>query len=109
MAFDAQFYQLLGSITENKGCHLYAVHEKNYSIVVANKKKIFLYGWQGSGFLLKRDFNLIDVPKSLHCVANGAIVGYRKFYECIDLTSAMTSRILDVEKEHKMVTLEVSH
>jgi hypothetical protein len=107
MAYDSQFYQQLGSASDSKGCHIYAVHEKNNTVVVANKKKLLHFSWQSPGFQLRREFNLIDTPKSLCCLGNSVVIGYKKFYECLDLGSGTTNRLVDVEKECRMVTVEV--
>ncbi len=107
MAYDSQFYQLLSTIPESKGCHLFAVHEKTNTVVVINKKKLSCYGWQSPGFVLRREVNLVDVPKSVCCMDGAAVVGYKKFYECVDLSTGIASRLLDVEKECRMVALEV--
>ncbi|KAJ1443435.1 hypothetical protein B484DRAFT_6762 [Ochromonadaceae sp. CCMP2298] len=123
-AFDSQFYQPLGAITEQKGCHCFAVHEAGRFLLLAHRKKLMQYAWQGgqgqggqgqaSCFQLLREFTLADSPQSLLCCGGGAgggggcvIVGYRRHYECLDLLSGTSSRILDVEKEHKLVALEV--
>ena len=111
-AYDSQFYQLLSTIVDNKGCHLFAVNEKSYSLVLANKKKIYLYSWNQPGFVLGKEYNLNDVPKSLHYMQQtqqtGAIIlGFRKHYEVLDLVTSRTARIVDVEKEHKMFCLEL--
>src|SRR3954462_1585983 len=100
MVYDSQFYQHLTTIPETKGCHLYALHERSNTLVVANKKKISCYGWQSPGFVLRKEVSLVDVPKSLGCVGGGsAVVGYKKFYECVELSAGTTSRLVDVEKE----------
>ena len=93
MAYDSQFLQLLGMIPDTKVCHVFAVNEKSYTIVVANKKKLSLFGWQVPGFVLRREFNLNDIPKSLLFSSVAVVIGYRKFYDCLDLMSANTSRI----------------
>lgn len=108
MAYDSHFYQLLGSINESKGCHLLAVNEKASSIVVANKKKLTSYNWQSPGFMLHREYNLIDIPKSISYIQGSVVIGYKKFYECIDINTGTVSRILDIEKEHKMIIAEVN-
>jgi hypothetical protein len=76
---------------------------------VANKKKLMQYAWQGQGpgFTAIKEFVLPDTPKSLHYTRNSVIVGYRKHYECIDLATGLSTRILDAEREHKMIICEV--
>ena len=106
-AYDSQFYQLLGSIAEQKGCHCFSVYEPGRALVLGIKKKLFHYSWQGAGFAPLREFILSDVPKGLLCVRNCVVVAYRKHYECLDLLSGAAARILDVEREHKMVMTEV--
>lgn len=77
-------------------------------LAAVNKKKLSHHIWQMPGFSPRRDFNLSDVPKNICFVRNSVIIGYKKFYECLDLNSGVTSRILDVEKENKMIILEVN-
>ena len=71
------------------------------------------------------------MPRTLLCLAGAGaavvvVAGYKKFYESLELSlgpalsasasasasgaaqTASSSRILDVEKEHRMVALEVS-
>ena len=90
-----------------QGCHAYSINEASRFIVLANKKKLFQYAWQATGFVPIREYPLTDTPKSLLCVRNAVIVGYRKHYECLDLISGSATRILDVEREHKMLITEV--
>ncbi len=107
-AYDSQFYQQMATIPDSKGCHVYAVNELAKMIVVANKKKLSQYTWQEPGFQLKKEFNLTDTPKNIHFVSGSVIVAYKKYYECLDVNSGGVSRIIDVDKEHKMVIGEVS-
>ena len=106
-AFDTQYYQSIGSIVDQKGCHAYAVNEAARTLVLANKKKLFYYSWLAPGFAPIREFVLADVPKSLLCARTSVVVGYRKHYECVELTTGNSNRMLDVEREHKMVITEV--
>jgi len=106
-AFDSQYSQSLGAVTEQKGSHCYSVNEQSRFLVLANKKKLYQYAWQAPGFVPIREYNLTDTPKSLLCVRNGVIIGYRKHYECLDLITGNATRILDVEREHKMLIAEV--
>lgn len=108
MAYDSQFFQSIGSIPDSKGCHLIAIYEKQNSVLVANKKKLSHYSWISPGFNLRKEFNLSDVPKTVAHIVNTAIIGYKKFYECLDLASGTTSRLMDVEKEHKMIIVEIT-
>ncbi len=51
MAYDSQFYQLLGSIADSKNYHLFAVNEKASNLLAINKKR-----------LLNTHGNLLDLP-----------------------------------------------
>jgi hypothetical protein len=84
------------------------VNEKLYSIIVANKKKLSIYSWQQPNFILRKEMTVQDVPKCLYSIQNSVIIGYKKFYECIDVNTGIISRILDIEKDHKMIILEVN-
>lgn len=107
MAYDSQFYQMLASIPDSKGCHVYAVNEKQSSLVVANKKKLTQYIWQAPGFQIRKEFNLADTPKSLLYAGNLVVVGYKRFYEVVDISTGGTAKIVDVDKEHKNISIEV--
>lgn len=107
MAYDSEFFQHLTTLVESKGCHLFAVNERQSSIALVIKKKLYLYFWQQSTFILRKEFSLQDVPKTIYFHQCGIIIGYRRFYESIDPATGLVTRILDFEKEHKMVCFEV--
>ena len=108
-AYDLHTAQMITTIAETKGCLGFAVHEKSSILVVAIKRKLALYVWQGAGFVPRREISLADFPKTIACAANMIVVGYKRHYESVDLTSFATARLLDVDKEHRMVCLEVIH
>lgn len=105
--YDSQFYQLIASISEQKGSHIFSVQENIRSIVLANKKKLYQYSWQSPGFVLIREYSLSDVPKTLQYINSFVIIGYKKHYECLDLITGNASRMIDVDKEYRMIALEV--
>lgn len=107
-AFDTQFPQNVTTIADQKGCNCFAINEAHRTIVIANKKKLLQYAWQAPGFAFVRDFPLPDVPKSMVFVGSAVVLGYRKHYECLNLVAGVANRILDVEREHKMLITEVS-
>ena len=81
------------------------------SLVLVNKKKLFAYSWQAPGFVLSREYLLLphEIPKSIQYVCNTYVVmGYKKHYEYLDLITGAVTRLFDVEKEHKMVALQVT-
>ncbi len=116
---------------------MFAVHERAGAVVVgcAGKKRLYAFAYsQSGGFQFRRELAVVDVPRTLLCLSpsSGAgtgtvvvVAGYKKFYESLELSlsasaaasasasagtqtaSALASRILDVEKEHKMIALEV--
>ena len=118
-------------------CSVFAVHERAGAVVVgcAGKKRLYAFAYsQSGGFQFRRELAVVDVPRTLLCLSpsSGAgtgtvvvVAGYKKFYESLELSlsasaaasasasagtqtaSALASRILDVEKEHKMIALEV--
>lgn len=109
--YDSQFFQLIASIPDQKGCHSYSVLEHMRSLVLVNKKKLFAYSWQAPGFVLSREYLLLphEIPKSIQYVCNTYVVmGYKKHYEYLDLITGAVTRLFDVEKEHKMVALQVT-
>ena len=107
-AYDSQFYQQLGTITDSKTYSLFSINESQNSLIAVNKKKLSIHSWQSPGFNLRKEYTLIDIPKNICYVKNCAIIGYKKFYECFDLVTSVATRILDVERDHRMVILEVT-
>lgn len=131
-SYDLQHFGQIASIPNEpniKGlCTMFAVHERAGVVVLVcqGKKRLFVYAYnQSVGFQFRREITLVDVPKSITCLSASSsttvvvIIGYKKFYESIDLSTSISmtpgfqqplaNRILDVEKEHKMAMLEVIH
>jgi hypothetical protein len=107
MAYDLQTFQLMSQLPETKGVIAFAIHEKSSMLAVLNKKKLSLYLWQGTSFLLRREITLSTEAKCLLCASNLVVVGYKRYYETIDILTLAVTRILDFEKDHKMVCLEL--
>jgi len=131
-SYDLKTLQQVGTVSSTSSepnirgvCSLFAVHEKAniVSVACSSKKKLYLYHYNQSIFVFRREVNLVDFPKSLLSVSSSspsmvlAVVGFKKFYDSLDLSLAASTalspppptstRLLDVEKEHKMVSLEV--
>jgi hypothetical protein len=77
------------------------VNEKASTLVLANKKKLYVYSWQSPGFVLRKDITLTDTPRSLHFLQHtGAlVVGFARQYSLVDLSSSSVSKLADVERE----------
>ena len=70
------------------GCTNFSAHERSSSLVVATaKKRLAVYLWQGSGFALRRELLLADAPKFVVCLSKAVVLGYKKHYECISMSS----------------------
>ena len=78
--------------------------------MLVNKKKLLAYSWQAPGFVLSREYLLLqDIPKSIQYICNTyVVIGYKRHYEYLDLITGAMTRLFDVEKEHKMVALQVT-
>lgn len=107
MVYDVNNFQCISQLLDTKGCTNFSVHETSSLLCVSNKRKITLYSWQGSGFIPKREIGLSESPKFILCIPGAVITGSKKHYEIIDLASFTTFRLLEAEKEHQMVGLEV--
>lgn len=94
-------------LAESKGCSSFAVNEKQFTVALSLKKKLCVYSWQQPNFVPRKEFTLQDIPKGVWCYQNVIIVGYRKFYDSIEPNSGLVSRVLDFEREHKMICAEV--
>lgn len=133
VSYELKHFNQLASVSSTNSepnirgnCTFYSVHEKAGIVAVtcSGKKKIYIYSYNATQpmFIFRREISLIDVPKSILFLSVTspssaiAVVGYKKFYESVDLSEAAsaanmatpsTARILDVEKEHRMAMLEV--
>lgn len=72
------------------------------------KKKLVIFTWQGFGFTVKREVALSDSPRVVINNDGLVIVGQKKSYEIIETSQFTVSKLLDFDKEHKMVALNVS-
>ena len=71
---------------------MFSISERNSLLAVLNKKKLTLYLWQGTNFIIRKELNLPDAAKTILCSQNAVIVGYKRHYEAIDLTSLSSFR-----------------
>jgi len=109
-AFDINAFQVKSQLADTKGCHCFSINERNFSIVVANKKKITLYAWQlgqNAGFIVRKEATLPDTPRNIVYIQNVVILCYKRSYEAIDVNTFATSKILDVDKDQRMTCIEV--
>ena len=83
--YDLHTYEILCQLSETKGCNLFTTQERNCTLVVVNKKKVSYYIWQGTTFDHLTDRSLTDTPKLLHCLPHSLVVGYRRYYEAVDI------------------------
>ena len=105
--YDINTLQVLCQLPETKGCTMFSISERNTLLAVLNKKKLTLYLWQGTNFIVRKELNLPDAAKIILCSHNAVIAGYKRHYEAIDLTLLSTHRILDFDKDHRMVCMEM--
>lgn len=83
--YDLHTHEILCQLSETRGCNLFTTQERNCTLVVVNKKKVSYYIWQGTSFDHLTDRSLTDTPKLLHCLSHSLIVGYRRYYESVDI------------------------
>lgn len=109
VAYDLSSLQQVGYLPETKGCVLFSVHDKGSTLVVGSKKKISIYLWQGTGFVLRKDISLPESLKCLSCLSsNVVIVGHKRCYEALDLISLAATRVLEFDnKDNRMVCFEL--
>jgi len=105
--FDLYSCQPISQLTDTKGCTLYAVHETNSLLLVAGKRKLIVFQWNGAGFSLLREIVTAETPRTIYSVVNFVIIGYKKHYEAFNVSSLTSVKICDVEREHRMIVLEV--
>jgi CNH domain len=83
--YDLHTAEMLCRVAETKGCNLFSAQERNCTLVVANKKKISFFMWQGTGLDHLTDRGLMDLPRLLYCLPHSVIIGYKRYYEAIDI------------------------
>ncbi len=107
MVYDSDNFTALGQINESKGALSFSVHEKSSLLCTLSKRKISLFLWQGFGFILRREIPLTETPKISYCLDGMIILGHKKNYDMMEMSSYASSKLLDFDKEHKSICLEV--
>ena len=118
MVFDLDTLQPLNPMPETKGANLFCVNERLSLLCVGIRHKFKLFSWQAgvkgvlvgslaSGFTLKKEFASPESPRALICTSGCIIVGYKKHYDAIDVQSYTSTRLVDFDREHKLISLEV--
>jgi hypothetical protein len=107
-AYDFQNNLMVCQLPETRGCSSIALNERQSLIYVTLKKKILCFIWQNGNFQPRREIVLNDTPKLVSCIQpNSIVVGFKKTYDLIDGGTATVTRLLDFDREHKNVCLEV--
>jgi hypothetical protein len=107
VVYDSDNFTALGQINESKGALSFSVHEKSSLLCTLSKRKISLFLWQGFGFILRREIPLTETPKISYCLDGMIILGHKKNYDMMEMSSYASSKLLDFDKEHKSICLEV--
>lgn len=111
-AYDISSLSLVQQLTETKDCSMFAVNERTSLLCVAGKKKFDVFVWQGTqqGFVHRKEISRSESPRGLFCLRSGtgAVVGNKRSYDHVDLVSgAAPVKLLDLDREHKMVGIEL--
>ena len=106
-AYDLNFYSLLQTLTETKSCTSYAIHENEKLICVIIGRRIIVYQRIDNNFIILNDIPTSETPRAITYTSTSLIVGYKRHYEVMDLHLNSAIRILDFEKEHRMICFEV--
>jgi hypothetical protein len=105
-------FAALNQMPETKGTTLYDINEKACLLCVSQKHKLKIFQWQSGlgGFLLRREVSYPESPRTLLCISgtNNLLVGLKKHYEILDLQSYNSTKVVEFEKEHRLVAFEVS-
>lgn len=93
------------------GTTLYNINERAAILCVSQKHKMKIFQWQmGTGFSLRREISYPESPRAILCLGSSTgsvVVGFKKHYELTDLQTSNSSKILDFDKEHRLVAFEV--
>jgi hypothetical protein len=107
VVYDSDNFTALGQINESKGVLNYSVHERTSLLCTISKRKVSLFLWQGFGFIMRREIPLADTPRVSYCLDGMILLGHKRWYEAMDTSAYATTRLLDVDKEHKMICQEL--
>lgn len=130
IAYDLHTFSQLNQIPETKGTThrrrmsnlspwpfptgttVYSINERASVLCVGQKHKMKVFSFLGglSGFSLRRELAFNETPRVLFPVGGGGgclIVGFKKHYEALDAHSYASTRLLEFEREHKLVCVEV--
>lgn len=72
--------------------------------------KIFQWQSGSGGFSLRREIAFPESPRAILCLGSSTssvVVGFKKHYELTDVQSSNSVKLLDFEKEHRLVAFEV--
>lgn len=100
---------LITQLNETKGCTAYTCHATENLLCIILNKKILLYQRQGSLFLLKKEINSPsqNTPRTATFTQSCLIIGYRRYYDIMDFNLGNAVKIIDIEREHRMVVVEL--
>jgi hypothetical protein len=91
---------------------VYCVNERSSLLCVGQKHKMKVFSFLGglSGFSLKKDLSFPESPRVIFSTNSSSgclIIGFKKHYESLDMHSFAPTKLLDFEREHKLVCVEV--
>eukprot|EP01041_Mallomonas_annulata_P002439 gene2439-4730_t len=105
--YDLTTYRLVCQLQETKGCRSFSYNEQENILCVIQSRKISLYVRQGFTFTLRKELVVPETPRTILLTSmNCIIAGYRRHYEAMDMNLSNAVKILDIDKEHHLVSVE---
>ena len=105
--YDLGTYKVICQLPDTKGARMYCIHEQKHLLCVVQSKRLTLYERQGSDFALTNDISLPETPRTVLFTGASLLVGYRKHYEALTLQLSDPVKVINTEKEHLEVSVEV--
>ena len=110
--FDLDSMSMMQQIPNTRGVTSFSINESTSVLVAAGKRKVDILIWTEKGLVHRREISLSESPRAVECLKSGtgAIVGYKRSYEYVDLMPTATHnglKVMDVGREHRMMILEL--
>ena len=95
VVYDTNIYTLVCSLEETKNCTTFTISEKLDLLCVAVNKQLSLYKRSKQFFSITHNIETVNVPRAICFSKSAIVVGYRRYYEALDLNLSSAVKIMD--------------
>jgi len=90
---------------EAKGIRCFCIEESQKILYVSTKKRIHIFSWEGTSFVLQKDLPLSSTPLSLATVPGVpavVVLGFKREYSLFDVGTRQLTPVLEMEKDQPL-------